>query len=392
MILTPGNFEAEGGLKFRAEKDRSYAGPYPAEFRLAAGDLIVVMTDLTQEARILGAAAFVPDTITCLHNQRLGKIANLDAGRLDRRFAYYVFNSRGFREAVKATASGSTVKHTAPGRICAYSFRLPPLPIQRRIASILGAYDDLIEVNRRRIAVLEEMARRLFDEWFVHFRFLGHEGHEMVEAEQQHSPAGWRESALREIGKVITGKTPSKATSAFFAGEIPFVKIPDMHGQAFVLTTFDHLSAEGANSQANKTVPKDAICVSCIGTVGLVSITTEECQTNQQINSIILRSQYLREFVYFSLKSMKKQLINLGSNGATMGNVNKEKFQSMMICVPPAMLLKRYHEMVAPMFNGMLNYSRQTRALTESRDLLLPRLISGDLPLSAAEAELESAA
>jgi restriction endonuclease S subunit len=175
IVLTPGNFEETGGLKFRAEKDRSYVGPFPDEFRLKAGDLLVVMTDLTQEARILGAPAFAPDGVRCLHNQRLGKIVDVDETRLNRRFLYYVFNHPQFREAVKATASGSTVKHTSPSRIGDFEIALPPLGVQHRIASILGAYDDLIEVNRRRIALLEEMTRRLFEEWFVHFRFPGHE-------------------------------------------------------------------------------------------------------------------------------------------------------------------------------------------------------------------------
>jgi type I restriction enzyme S subunit len=108
-----------------------------------------------------------------LHNQRLGKIVNLDEANLDRGFLYYLFNSAKVRDQIKATATGATVKHTAPERIYAVEIELPSLPIQRKIAAILSAYDDLIDNHTRRIAILEEMAQSLYREWFVHFRFPG---------------------------------------------------------------------------------------------------------------------------------------------------------------------------------------------------------------------------
>ena len=111
-----------------------------------------------------------------------------------------------------------------------------------------------------------------------------------------------------------------------------------MHGNMFILATGERLSAAGAKSQSNKTIPLGSICVSCIGTIGVVSITTEDCQTNQQINSVVLAEEQCREFLFFRLQDAKQTLENLGSTGATMGNVNKGKFESVEVAIATSRL------------------------------------------------------
>jgi type I restriction enzyme S subunit len=256
---------------------------------------------------------------------------------------------------------------------------LPPLPTQRRIASILFAYDELIENNQRRIRILEEMARSLYREWFVHFRYPGHESVPLVDSPLRQIPQGWEVKAIQQFGKVITGKTPSKANADFYGADVPFVKTPDMHGNMFILSTGEKLSAAGAESQSNKTIPAGSLCVSCIGTIGVVSITAEDCQTNQQINSVVLCNENYREFLFFHLQDSKQAMENLGSNGATMGNVNKSKFESMKVVAPPNALFERYHQLVAPMFTEIRTLAIQTANLRRTRDLLLPRLLSGQI-------------
>ncbi len=302
----------------------------------------------------------------------------MDEGRFDPLFVYYY--ARLLRDELKSRAAGAATPILNKSAFSQIEIRAPDLSLQRRIASILSAYDDLIEVNRRRIALLEKMAGRLFEEWFV--RSGG-----------QHSDtSGWEAVTVGHLGQVVTGKTPSKAKPEFFEGRIPFIKIPDMQGAAFILATEDHLSAAGANSQSNKTVPRNALCVSCIGTIGLVAITTEPSQTNQQINSLILAHDYMREFAFFTLKRARATLQNLGSTGATMGNVNKTKFERVEVLLPPETSLVRYHEIAAPLFDGILNYSTTIRTLSRSRDFLLPRLVSGDIAVAVAERELEAVA
>lgn len=264
---------------------------------------------------------------------------------------------------------------------------IPPLPTQRKIAGILSAYDDLIENNLRRIKILEEMAQSLYREWFVHFRFPrdpseasskagDHESAKFVDSALGQIPEGWEVKAISDFGKIVTGKTPSKANEDFFGEDIPFLKTPDMHGQMFILRTNEYLSTAGAQSQANKTLPAGSICVSCIGTIGVVSITTEPCQTNQQINSVVLADEASREFLFFWLREAKQMLENLGSNGATMGNVNKSKFEGMKLVCPPRDLLARFHRVTEPMFEQIERLFRKIQNLRETRDLLLPKLLT----------------
>jgi type I restriction enzyme S subunit len=144
----------------------------------------------------------VPEADVYLHNQRLGLIVDLDADLAHRKFLYYLFNFRGVREQIQATANGAKVRHTSPSRIYEVEVRLPSLEAQCMIASILSAYDDLIANNLRRIKILEEMAQALFREWFVKFRFPGHEKVRMVESSLGEIPEGWEVVSLASVAAV----------------------------------------------------------------------------------------------------------------------------------------------------------------------------------------------
>jgi type I restriction enzyme S subunit len=175
LLLTPGNFLEAGGIRLRENKEKFYAGDFPNEYLLNKNDLLVVMTDLVQSAPILGGSAWVPGDNRYLHNQRLGKVVNIKVDLVCKEFLYWIFNFDGYRSQVKGSASGATVRHTAPERIYKCKVHLPPIHIQKKIAAILSAYDDLIENNLKRIKLLEEMAQITYEEWFVRLKFPGHE-------------------------------------------------------------------------------------------------------------------------------------------------------------------------------------------------------------------------
>ncbi|WP_054748314.1 restriction endonuclease subunit S [Veillonella rogosae] len=253
----------------------------------------------------------------------------------------------------------------------------PSRDIQDKIVDILSAYDNLIENNQKQIKLLEEAAQRLYKEWFIDLRFPGYENVEIVDGGV---PEGWQYKKVSSFGSVITGKTPSTAKSQYYGGEVPFIKIPDMHKGIFPLVTEVTLSLEGAKSQKNKFIPKNSIMVSCIATVGLVNISIEDCQTNQQINSIVLADERSLYYLYFAMKDLKSLLDGVGSNGgATMTNVNKEKFSNLSILCPNTLLLEKYYEYSKPLFDKILNLSKNINCLTEARDRLLPKLMSGEI-------------
>src|SRR5215467_8551538 len=184
IVVNIVNFRYTGGFRFESTKVQRYLGDYPAEYELSPGDVLVVMTCQTPKGEILGVPGRIPmDGGRYLHNQRMGLVVITDPGALDPGFSYYLFLSPSFNQHLFKTATGAKILHTAPERIENFRFARPSLNLQQRIAVILRAYDDLIENNVRRIKILEETADMIYREWFVNFRFPGHERVKTVESE-----------------------------------------------------------------------------------------------------------------------------------------------------------------------------------------------------------------
>ena len=217
IVLTPGNFFDEGGFKKKGDREKWYTGPIPKNYVLKEGDLIVAMTE--QAEGLLGSSAIVPHGGLYLHNQRLGLVRLLDESKTDRRFVYYLFNSKPVRQQIRASASGVKIRHTAPSRIADVRVSVPALRQQQRIAGILSAYDELIENNQRRIQILETMARALYREWFVEFRFPGHENVPSVASSIGDIPEGWEVKKLGDIIELKYGKALKKTNRC--DGECP---------------------------------------------------------------------------------------------------------------------------------------------------------------------------
>jgi type I restriction enzyme S subunit len=197
---------------------------------------------------------------------------------------------------------------------------LPTLSEQEQIVAVIKALDDKIELNRRMNKTLETIARAIFKSWFVDFDPVRAKANgepsetichrlgltsdllalfpdRLVDSELGEIPEGWFVWAVRDVGNIVCGKTPPTKNPAYYGNDIPFITIPDMHGNVFATTTQRKLSHKGAVSQTKKTLPAGSICVSCIATPGLVVITTEDSQTNQQINSVV--PEHLGETYYW---------------------------------------------------------------------------------------------
>lgn len=251
---------------------------------------------------------------------------------------------------------------------------IPSKEIQTKISNILSSYDDLIENNLKRIKLLEESAELIYKEWFVNLRFPGYEKCNIVDG----IPEDWNTKLVKEFGEVTTGKTPSTKRNEYYGGDIPFIKTPDM-SDVYIIKTNQSLTEEGAKSQASKYVPKNTILVSCIGTVGIVSLTSELSQFNQQINALIPKYENCLYYMYFKFKSLKEYLEALGSSGATMLNVNKGKFENIEVLEPSKEVLNKFTNICKPVFDNILNIQYQNEKLKEARDILIPRLISGEI-------------
>ena len=256
---------------------------------------------------------------------------------------------------------------------------LPSIYYQRKVSAIIKSLDDKIELNRNINANLEAQAQALFKSWFVDFEPF--KDQPFVESELGMIPKGWRVGNLSSFGKVICGKTPSKAESSYYGGDIPFIKIPDMHNKVFVEQSEDNLSQLGDESQSAKRIPPYSILVSCIATVGLVCINTKESHTNQQINTIIPDFPIFRYYLYQKLLSIKDYLINLGRGGTATLNVNTKTFGNIKIVKPQDDVLSEYEKLVTPLFNKIERNQQESRRLAELRDTLLPKLMSGEIKI-----------
>lgn len=305
--------------------------------------------------------------------QRTYIIESADKEKLDVRYLAYAMNKE--LKLLKTMSAGSTTKFLKIGMLHGLEISLPDISIQRKIASILGNYDDLIENNKNQIHLLEEAAQRLYKEWFVDLHFPRYEYVKVVDG----VPEGWTYKRVEEFGEVITGKTPSTAKTEYYGGSIPFVTIPDMHGTVFPLVTEKTLTKVGADTQKSKYLPANTVIVSCIATVGLVNIAIEPCQTNQQINSVILHDDNNLYFFYESMKRIKALLDGVGSNGATMTNVNKTKFSNIKVLYPTEDLVLKYNEFCKPIFDKILALYKAMLISEQSRDRLLPKLMSGEI-------------
>lgn len=280
----------------------------------------------------------------------------------DERFIFYMLSNLklyGFN-------SGSAVPTLNRNYIHELNITCPPLPEQKAIAEVLSSLDDKIDLLHRQNKTLEDMAQTLFRHWFV----------------ENSPPKGMgssgKERELSYFGDIICGKTPSKRVHKYFGGNFPFIKIPDMHGNNFVFDTLDTLTEEGKNSQINKTLPPKSICVSCIATVGLVSMNAFESQTNQQINSIIPKKEEYRYFIYLFMKSSKNLLESMASGGTATMNLNTANFSKISVLMPEEESLLSFHNVIKHLFDKIFYNHIQIRTLENLRDTLLPKLMRGD--------------
>ncbi len=380
IVVTPGNFLEEGGFRVREGKEKFYTDDFPKEFLLKKDDLIIAMTE--QGAGLLGSPALITEDNRFLHNQRIGLFQNLKEDQISKKYMYYLFFTQYIRGMISGSATGTKVKHTAPKRIYNIKVKLPPLLIQKKIAKILSNYDDLIENNLKRIKLLEESARLTYEEWFLRFII---DGKKLEIDSETGLPFGWKEKRIKDFGQVVTGKTPSTSNDEYYNGDVPFVKTPSMHQYSYVLETDDYLTEKGASTQNNKFLKKNSLMVSCIGSAGVYALVAKDCQTNQQINSIKFFKKEYTFYMYGFSQSFKIILEALGSNGATMTNVNKTKFENIKVVMPDILILEKYHKEVEPKFETILNLLEQNQLLKEARDILLPRLMTGMIDVDELE-------
>jgi type I restriction enzyme S subunit len=317
-----------------------------------------------------------------------GMKLTVDEEIVDSKFVFYFLKSPIGQYLLLMNASQTGVPAIAQPTTSLKAIPIP-IPSEHEVAEIVKTLDSIqnkINLLHRQNETLEAIAQTLFKRWFVEFEFPNKEGQpykssggKMASSKLGEIPAGWRVGKIKDFGNVVCGKTPSKAIIEYFNGDVPFIKIPDMHGTVFVIDTEDTLSEKGANSQQTKFLPAYSINVSCIATVGLVTINSKASHTNQQINSIIPINEFYLEYLFFSLKSLSNYLKSLGSGGSDTFNVNTNTFSNIDLLIPKETAIKNYHNQISAVFKKIELNAYSIINLHKTRGSLLPKLMSGQI-------------
>lgn len=312
-----------------------------------------------------------------------------DKNKVNPRYLSYYFKQNSFKKMMMNLAVGATMPSLNTKIMNSIELDLLPRENQDKIANILSAIDDKIQINNQINQELEAMAKTLYDYWFVQFDFPDQNGNpykssggKMVYNPElkREIPEGWGVDTLKDFeSKIITGKTPSRANSDNFGGEIPFITIGDIRGNTFIYSTSETLTDLGASVQQNKYLPEGSLCVSCIATVGEIGFTTEWSHTNQQINSIVFEDETNRYYLYFALKNYFENANASAKTGNTFANMNKEDFSGIRIILPSKEIKKNFHEISEPYFAQIKCLQGQNQQLTQLRDWLLPMLMNGQV-------------
>lgn len=375
IVLTPGNFIETGGFKDKSGTEKYYTAPPPPEYVLKRGDLVIAMTEQVQG--LLGSSALIPADNTYLHNQRIGLVAPVSPD-IDLRYLYYLFNTSGVRNQIQATATGAKVRHTAPARVENVAVCLPPLPVQRKISVLLSAYDDLIENNHYRIHLLEEMALRVYREWFVDFRYPGHEDLSMVNSKLGPIPEGWDAVPFTEVADVLSGGTPKTSVAEYWDGDIPFFTPRDAPTSIVVTSTEKRITQLGLNQCNSQLYSPGTVFITARGTVGKVAMTGASIALNQSCYAILGRQGMPQEFILFLLMSQIDYL-KTNTGGATFDTIIVDTFRRMHVISPARELVHAFARLANPIIHVIKILQDTSDNLRTTRDLLLPRLMSGDI-------------
>lgn len=341
-----------------------------------------VGTDFTKYKVVKrGQFTYIPDTsrrgdkigIALLTDYDEGLVSNIytvfevkDENELLPEYLMLWFSRPEFDRYARFKSHGSVREIMDWDEMCKVELPVPSIDKQRSIVKAYQTITERIELKRRINDNLEATALSIYKCFFVDY--IPFDGSQ---------PSSWKEVTVDDIASdVICGKTPPTADPQNYGGTIPFITIPDMHGSVYTTSTARFLSEKGASTQPGKMLPANSVCVSCIASVGLVCLTAEPSQTNQQINSIICKEQISPFYVYTKMTTLNEYLKQLGAGGSTTLNINKTLFGQIPILLPDEASMKEYHNKVEPLFSSIRENQYEIQHLESLKRLLLSQLSS----------------
>ena len=346
---------------------------------------------------------------------------------IDPKFLFALLRSQSTQNKILNMHVGTMIPHFKKGDFKNLYFDIPnDKVLQKQVGEIYFNFCEKIELNRQMNETLEAMAQALFKSWFVDFDpvidnalaagnpipdefFERAEQRKAIEKKNksdiQHLfpsefefteemgwiPKGWEVKRIKDIGKVVTGKTPpKKIDNAYSENGIPFITPTDIDDSPFVIYTNRYLSEDGVHAVKNSRISAGSICVTCIGSqMGKTTISPFASVSNQQINSITDCNQFWRNYLFFNLRRRREEIFLLGSSGSTMPILNKSNFEAIPIICPNEKLLSSLDSYFQSTIDSVLENTKQNQTFAKLRDTLLPKLMSGEIRIPDAEALVE---
>jgi type I restriction enzyme S subunit len=358
-------------------------------FSLRTGDLLFARQSLVLEGT--GKCSIVasePATVTTFESHLIR--VRLDATKAEPRFYFYFFGSPQGRAAIQSIVMQVAAAGIRASELATLEIPVPPLPAQRKIAAVLCAYDDLIENNSRRIKLLEEMAQRIYREWFVDFRYPGHQGIPLVDSELGPLPGGWTwvtaSEALTINPRILVDRAATR----------PFVPMTSVSEHEMHITPIE----ERVAASGSKFVNGDTLfarITPCLenGKTAYVQCLPDGAVASGSTEFIVLRSQRLSpELTYLLARDerFRSHAIQSMSGATGRQRVREECFESFWLAIPPEAVIDSFAGLIRPMFTLSFELFRANSSLRTARDLLLPRLISGEIDLTDLDIAMPEAA
>lgn len=303
----------------------------------------------------------------------------IDETIADSKFVFYQLQQEKIVGWVEKHAVGATMLNLNTTILSNIPLRLPPLEIQRRIADVLSAYDDLIENNRKQIKLLEEAAQRLYKEWFVDLRFPGHEHTRIVDG----VPEGWEHSSIGNICETVGGGTPSTKVHEYFEnGSIYWVTPTDItrNNSLILLDTEKKITELGLKNSSSKIVPPYTILMTSRASIGYFGLCKHAVCTNQGFISCIPNYEHYRYYLLYNLMGRVEE-IKQKASGSTFLEIGKKVFREMDIKIPSDELLNKFSTMVSSFIEQISFKTKAVANLMQARDYLLPKLMSGEMEM-----------
>ena len=295
--------------------------------------------------------------------------------RIDPLYFYYLVISPYFRGHFLNVRSGSAQPFISLENFRSLKFNcLKDKVAQKYVGYTLFAYDDLIEKNRRRIHLLEQAARLLYKEWFIHLRFPGYEHAKIIDG----VPEGWGKKTAFESMDILSGGTPSTRVPDYWGGIIPFYTPKDAADEAYVSITEKTITEDGLHNCSSKLYPKDTVFITARGTVGKINLAQRAMALNQSCYALVGHPPVTQHYLYFALKEGVEQFRSRAV-GAVFDAVIRDTFKLIPFVVPDTKLIDLFLTHASPILRQIDILSESSRNLQAARDLLLPRLMNGEV-------------